>query len=394
MGNTGANVRRLPLRALVTDAEARSTLAACRALHDAGYRVDTVATERPALTHWSRCNDGRLHAPNPRESVSGFARRLAELATQEEYAFVLPGSDATLIAIAEHRESLEAHVRIGLPENDVVERALDKLALIEAADAAGLSAPPTKVVTAAEEALDRADELGFPLIVKPARSFLREGDTLRQRTAEVARTHEELAAHARTFATPFVLQRYEHDAPILSCGGVFADGAVIALAVARYVRTWPAEAGPSSFSRTIEAPLGLRERLEMLVGTLDWRGVFQVQLLELDGRHATLDFNGRIFGSLELAVAAGANLPAVWADVLLGRRPRPATARAGVRYRWEEGDAHNLLAQLRRGRIDKAAAVVVPRRNVAHAYTRLRDPAPLAAALAAAVGRRRRRRAA
>jgi predicted ATP-grasp superfamily ATP-dependent carboligase len=380
------------LRALVTDAEQRSTLAACRALHDAGYLVSTVATERPALTHWSRCNDVRLHAPNPRETVSGFARRLAEIVAAQEYALVLPGSDASLIAISEHRAALEPHVSSGLPTPQVVERALDKLALLEAAAQAGLAPPPSVVCSDADEVRPRAPELGYPLILKPARSFLRVGDTLRQRTAEVVRTEDELARKAPEFGTPFVLQRYAPEAPILSCTGVIGAGGLVALAVARYWRTWPAEAGPSSFSETIEPPSGLPERIETLLRILEWRGIFQLQLLELDGGPATLDFNGRIFGSLELAVAAGANLPAIWADIVRGHDVTRVIARPGVCYRWEEGDAHHFIRQLRRRRLRAAAAVLAPHRRVAHAYFRLRDPAPLAAAVGAAVGRRRRRR--
>jgi predicted ATP-grasp superfamily ATP-dependent carboligase len=334
----------------------------------------------------------RLEAPNPRDTVSGFARRLAAIVAAQEYAFVLPGSDASLAAISEHRDALEPHVALGLPAPEVVERALDKLALLEAAERAGLAAPPSAVCSELGEARERAAELGFPVILKPARSFLRIGDTLRQRTAEVARTEQELANAAPSFGTPFVLQRYERGAPILSCTGVITDDRVVALAVARYFRTWPVEAGPSCFSETIEPPPALRERIETLLGGLGWRGIFQVQLLELDDRLATLDFNGRIFGSLELTVAAGANLPAIWADVLRGRTVEPVVARPGVRYRWEEGDAQHLLRQLRRRRLAAAAAVLTPHRGVAHAYFRLRDPAPLAAALAAAVGRRRRRR--
>jgi predicted ATP-grasp superfamily ATP-dependent carboligase len=317
---------------------------------------------------------------------------VSEIVAAGDYAFVLPGSDASLVALSEHREELEQHVRTGLPDAAVVERALDKVVLLEAAERAGLAAPPSIVCSDAYDARDRARELGFPLIVKPGRSFLRVGDTLHQRTAEVAEGPEELAALAPTFGTPFVLQRYEREAPIVSCSGVIAGDGIVALAVARYERTWPVEAGPSSFSETIAPPEGLHERIEALLGPLGWRGIFQVQLLDLGDRLATLDFNGRIFGSLELAVAAGADLPVIWADVLLGRAVEPVVARAGVRYRWEEGDVQHLLWQLKRGRVQAAAAVLSPHRDVARAYFRLRDPAPLAAAIGAAFERRRRRR--
>jgi hypothetical protein len=83
---------------------------------------------------------------------------------------------------------------------------------------------------------------------------------------------------------------------------------------------------------------------------------------------------------MALAVGAGANLPALWCDHVLGRRSvSPDGARVGVRYRWEDGDIGNAVAQLRRGRFRSAAAVLRPHRRVVHAHFRIDDPAPLLA---------------
>lgn len=318
--------------------------------------------------------------------MSGFARRLSDIVAAEDYAVLLAGSEASLVAISEHRDSVEPRVKVGLPPRDVVQRALDKTVLLEAAAGVGLAAPPTIVADAPGEAPRQADTLGFPVILKPATSFVRDGDALRQRSAQVATSPGEVSALAPDFGTPFVIQRYE-DRPVLSCAGVISDDGVVALAVARYSRTWPIGAGPSSYSVTITPPDGLRDRIAELLETIGWRGIFQIQLLEREEGLATLDFNPRIFGSLELAVAAGASLPAVWADIVLGRSVEPVTARKGVHYRWEEGDSKYFVTQLGRARIREAANVLVPRRRTAHAYFRLGDPLPLAAALASLVGR-------
>jgi predicted ATP-grasp superfamily ATP-dependent carboligase len=316
---------------------------------------------------------------------------LTEIVAEHEYAILLPGSEASLVAISEHRDSLEPHVRVGLPAPDVVQHALDKAVLLEAAAAAGLTAPATIVSKDAEGAPGDASTLGFPVILKPVTSFVREGDALRHRSAEVARSPEEVSELAPRFGTPLVVQRYEQR-PVLSCAGVVSDAGVVALAVARYSRTWPIGAGPSSYSVTITPPVGLRDRLEVLLRTIGWRGIFQIQLLELENRFATLDFNPRIFGSLELAVAAGANLPALWAETVLGRNVDAVTARPGVHYRWEEGDAKHFVTQLRRRRLRDAISVLVPRRLTTRAYFRGKDPLPLAAAVAASLARRPWRR--
>jgi hypothetical protein len=133
----------------------------------------------------------------------------------------------------------------------------------------------------------------------------------------------------------------------------------------------------------VEAPAGLRAKIESLLGALEWEGLFEVELVHLGGdRFSTIDFNPRVFGSLWLVINAGAPLPVIWCDWLLGLRAGPVvTARAGMRYRWEDADARHLLWQLRRGRVGAAAAVLRPRRRVVHAYFWRRDPGPLLARL-------------
>ena len=64
---------------VVTDAEERAVLGACRGLTSAGYRVCAVARLRPAATHWSRACSERVTLPDPRISVERFVEGLEEL---------------------------------------------------------------------------------------------------------------------------------------------------------------------------------------------------------------------------------------------------------------------------------------------------------------------------
>jgi predicted ATP-grasp superfamily ATP-dependent carboligase len=376
---------------LITDAERGSVLAACRGLGDAGYRVAAVATSRPAPAQWSRACKERLEAPDP-VHPNEFAERLVELLGLRSYDVLVPGTEASLLAVSEHRGRLEALVELGLPAHAVVEQCLDKTAVGDAAAAAGLPPPESVVCAGLQEAAEAARALGYPLIAKPARSLLGGPSGRRHQPPLVIEGEEELSGRLGELGTPILLQRYERSGAILSCSGVFAGARLHALCVARYRRTWPPLAGPSCFSETIAPPEGLRERVEELLNRLGWAGIFQVQLVELgSSRLGALDLNPRVFGSLGLAVRAGANLPAIWCDLLLGRKPPFAAARPGIRYRWEEGEVRHLLWQLRRLRLGAVARVARPSRRVAHAYFRLRDPAPAIAVALQAVQRARAR---
>jgi predicted ATP-grasp superfamily ATP-dependent carboligase len=368
-------------RVVVTDAEERAALGACRGLASAGYRVTAVARHRPAAAHWSRSCAKRILSPDPRESVAAFADRLDELLRSGWYAALIPGSDASLLAVSEHRSRLERLTRLGLPSREAVSRSVDKLLLLQVAAEAGLAPPPSRPCRDRDAAAGAANELGYPVVLKPARSFSPVGGGLRQQRVALATDGAALARALPQFQPPFIVQRFEQ-ARFLSCTGVVANGRLLALTTSRVLRLWPPEAGMHTLSETVAIPPGLAGRVRALLTALEWQGIFQLQMLELaDGRLAVIDLNPRIFASITLDAHAGANLAAVWCDWLLGRNPAQVIARPGLRYRWEEGELCHLAWQLRHRRLRAAASVLLPHRRVAHAWFRLSDPAPLAARL-------------
>ena len=84
--------------------------------------------------------------------------------------------------------------------------------------------------------------------------------------------------------------------------------------------------------------------MSALVSNLGWEGIFELEMVrDQGGRFRPIDFNPRVYGSMALAESAGAPLAALWCDLLLGRELPSIESRAGVRYRWEEAEARNLL---------------------------------------------------
>jgi len=124
-----------------------------------------------------------------------------------------------------------------------------------------------------------------------------------------------------------------------------------------------------------------------LLSLIGWSGIFGIQFLVSGGHAYAIDLNPRIYGSIGLAIAAGHNLPAIWADLLLGREPVVGAYRAGVRYRVEEDDLRALAVAFRDGRRREALLGLLPRRRTAHAVFAARDPAPVLASVAKAWAR-------
>lgn len=240
--------------------------------------------------------------------------------------------------------------------------------------------------------LSAAHRLGFPVLLKPVRSILEMVGAQRRVGSRLVADGRALAEAVTGYGGPCLVQRHE-PGTVVSFAGVFADGQLLAQAASRYHRTWRPEAGSASFSQTIETPPWLAARVASLLAEIGWEGLFELELMERsEGGYLALDLNPRPYGSLALAIGAGANLPAIWCEHLLGGEPRRTVARSGVFYRCEEADLSYALSQARHGRVVAAARVLRLRRGVVHSHYRPQDPGPLLAR-AVVLARRERTRA-
>jgi predicted ATP-grasp superfamily ATP-dependent carboligase len=341
--------------------------------------VCAVSRGRPAATHWSRSCAERVRLPDPRENVHGFIDGLDELLRSRSYDVLIPGSEASLLAVSEHRERLESSTRLGLPSREAVRRSVDKRRLLEVADLAGLAAPHSKACTDFEEAKAAASELRYPVVLKPAQSFQPVNGGMKQQGVVVVPNVETLESSVPKLTPPFIVQRFER-AGFLSCTGVFAEDRLLAATTSRVQRLWPPVAGMHTYSETVSPPRGLTDRVRVLLATIGWQGIFQLQMLKLPGGQlSVIDLNPRVFASIALDDYAGANTAAVWCDWLLGHDPPPVVAQPARRYRWEEGELCHFVWQLRHRRLRAAVAAILPHRRVTHSWFRVTDPGPLVA---------------
>ena len=351
-------------------------MAACRMLGKAGYEVDVAASAHPAPAQWSRFCGGRHRVTDPRADPARYVADLERIATRRRYDILLPGSDATLLAIAGHGERLRSIVQIGLPAAHVIERALSKAALMESARSIGFAVPPTVICRDPSEAVAAARIFGYPVVLKPRSSVFKYGSRLRQCASATTPDEAALIHRLTEFGMPCLMQQRENDW-VVSVGGVVADGQLLGAVASRYARIWHPDAGSASFSETIPLRPALIRMASELVRHLEWQGIFELELLERpDGELLPIDFNPRVYGSLSLADKAGVPLATIWCDWLRGMSAPPRFASSGFRYRREDADLLNLKWLLRRGEARAALEVARPRRRTVHAHFWLSDPLP------------------
>jgi hypothetical protein len=101
----------------------------------------------------------------------------------------------------------------------------------------------------------------------------------------------------------------------------------------------------SSLRRSIPVDPRMLAPAEKLLQSMRWHGPAMVEFRDTGhGAPCLMEVNGRFWGSLELAVRAGADFPRMWTDLLCGGpHSTPAAAEMGVTVRWLWGDVKRLL---------------------------------------------------
>lgn len=348
-------------RALVVGSDdARGLLAAARSLGTNGWHVGVVTPSRRSLAASSRWASAwhRLDL----DVVASVA------AVATSYDVVIPGGDSEVSALSEGRDAVGCVVPYGTRES--VRRVLDKASLAVAATAAGLAVPRT---------FDPDGPVPGTVVVK-SRSHVAS------RLPTVVTTHPAAAVAAIRAAGGDPVVQEQVSGPLLALSVVMADGGVVAAVQQRSSGLWPPGAGISTRAETEPVDETLLDRVAALLRSIGWAGLAQAQFLDSPEGPVLIDVNGRAYGSLALAAAAGVDLAHVWASAALGLPYATGPAVPGVRYQWLYGDLRRAWRESRAVRPALSYA-----RGAAHSVWDARDPRPglvYGAALARAVAAR------
>jgi predicted ATP-grasp superfamily ATP-dependent carboligase len=357
------------VRALILDSrDARASLAAARGLARGGWTVG-VAAPSPTLASASRHVRHRHRVPLPEDGEDAFVDALGAAIAAQGYEVVFASSDADMLALAAARERIAA--RVPYPGLDALRRAMDKLELGQAARLAGLASPAAATSATGARELAAAG----PVIVKERlHGPVHVNPFVSDDANQVARRVEEVEAlGAEPLVQPVVRGVLMAFTSIVESGGH-------TLARVQQVaeRTWPHGLGCSVRAHTVAVDEELGGRVAALLRELGWHGLSELQFLVPDGGEPQLiDFNGRFYGSMSLAIGAGVNLPDLWARSVTARPvPEASDARPGVRYQWLEGDLR-AAREDSRGTLRDLVDGLRYAAGAKHSVSSLSDPAPL-----------------
>jgi biotin carboxylase len=329
------------MRLLVTNPQAPQAYAIIRALRPHASRI-VVAVEghgwRASLAHAARSRlvDARYRLPSPVKAWSAgrvgaevtpaeqaFLDALLDICLRERIDAVFPSWDPYVYAIAKHRDRLTAlGVTVPLPAFDTVLTALDKYRTVRAAESIGMACPKTHLYESPEQAVAVADELGYPVVVKPR--FTSGGHGLviaADRSALVAALPAVVAAHGAPMIQEYIPGGRRDSIQFV----VGRDGTMLFVFHKKRRRSFrrTARFGTVSESAAPDQRLAVTAGLVSRIG---WWGAMGIETMHdpRDGRDKLMEINPRFPRQLWNRTALGFNEPLMCLRLARGEQVEPS----------------------------------------------------------------------
>ena len=383
-----------PRDVTVFDIDLPPGLAFIRSLGRAGVPVVACSARPGAAGRLSRHATAWRRCP-PVQDCERFIDWLTHQIGSGAIDLVAPTSDWVMFCVAEALERLgRPAAAVGHPDPDSVRTCLVKDHFASALRTCGFPTPPAGVPTSLRDALRLADEIGYPVVLKP-RSHVGIG-TYR---GIVVHGPDELRAAYRPFVSGLehrtvqrrvpglclpLLQRYYElgTVDIVSITGCLAGDEVLALHHSRKIAQAPARLGVGSMFEAL-GPQPFTEAAVEAVRSVLGSGIFELEVLveRATGEHHAIDLNPRGFGQMTLDIAKGHDLPRLWYQSVTGVRLTDAAPAATQPRLWHDGVSSyaRLAVGVARGpgrikRLGEAVDVVrAPKVGAAFAWS---DPLP------------------
>ena len=353
-------------RVLVTDAGRGSAISIIRSLGRRGAYVVAADSDPRSPGFYSRYTAGRVCYPSPRDRPRDVVSCLLAAARKHRATLIIPVTDDVILPLSCERDRFSEVCELALPDATALAAAMDKQATLGLARRQRVPVPRTAVVETVQEALVQAPLLGWPVVVKPhtSRSY-HDGTSIEAFSVSYAETLAEVEAQVRRLEgrAAVLLQEY-YRGEAHGIGLLMDRGRPLAAFQYRRIREVPVTGGPSSFRESVPLDPTLFDYAVRLLAALSWTGIAMVEFKIGDDGPRLMEINGRVWGSLPLAVKSGVDFPGRMVDLYVKGSPDgearfDSAYRLGVRSRHLElevawigsvlrGDRDGSLRRLRR----------------------------------------------
>ena len=242
-------------RVLVLDANRNCSLSFARSLHGRGMKVTAGGQSRVSRAGLSRATHRTFVYPDPIQQTTRFVDHLVDFLDRTDHAAVIPMTDPTTSILSKHRDEIEGTGTVpGVEGWETFVAANDKAKLAELTEGLSVPVPDTYVPDSFDDVVDRAEDLSYPVLIKPRlTSVAEEGGGYREirisstnyadSPSELVSTYRSfLKAHGDSRQQPPIVQEVVPGTTMATAA--LADGGeVLAYFQEERLRTYPVDSG-------------------------------------------------------------------------------------------------------------------------------------------------------
>ncbi|HTY09436.1 MAG TPA: hypothetical protein VMF88_00060 [Bacteroidota bacterium] len=255
----------------------------------------------------------------------------------EKYTFdvLVPIGFPVTHFVAKHQIEISQYAKIVVPNIESEEIACDKFNIQKIAMNVGVPTPKTFLIKNTEDIADAIKEVGLPIIIKGRRE---SGKGI------VATANSKVEAFHQFYSLVEKYDLAQDDYPIVQefihgwgCGffAIYEQGECKRIFMHRRIREYPPTGGVSCCACSFNDPhLELYGR--KLLDALHWNGVAMAEFRYDESKHdySLIEVNAKFWGSLELALAAGADFPADYVKIATGQELDYTSEYKMTTYQW------------------------------------------------------------
>ena len=313
------NINNRGKKVLVTDSGRGSSIAIIRSLGRAGYNVVAADATDRSIGFRSRYAHETLVYPSPMNDRSAFIEVLLDAVKAKGIDLIIPVTDPVIQSILASRKILEEQTRLALPDESSLAVVNDKQKTVELARGLGVSVPGTYMARSVEEALAISEKMSWPIVLKPTLSAkLLNGKNVETFNVSYANSADELRALMSGYEgrCTVLMQEYFHGTGY-GVELLMYQGQEIAAFAHKRIREIPITGGASAYRESAGLDDLLYQQSLNMLQELQWTGLAMVEFKVRKEEARLMEINGRIWGSLPLAVASGVNFPLLLAGLYL-----------------------------------------------------------------------------
>jgi predicted ATP-grasp superfamily ATP-dependent carboligase len=340
---------------LVPDYLGQQTLSGIRSLAASGDIVD-LANNTHYVLHKifkSRAVNHYFQIPNVNQDESKYIQQVLKLLSDRKYDIVLPFGLASYYTLSKYKKEVLEHTCAMLPDYDSLKLANDKLASSLRCRELGLDTPALYSDYQDNDIQAISRQVRYPVVVKArSGSGVREGLRYAKNQQELILVYEELMnkdAHGPFNPENPLIQEfipgYIHDACVLSDNGK----PVNILTQIRQIM-YPITGGVGAVNVTTNDP-ELKKLASRILEGINWHGPAQIEFKfdPRDKQYKFIEFNPKLWGTLDLSIQAGMDFPGMIRDLCLGKDvERVDNYQVGLRYIFRYKQFYRAKQELKR----------------------------------------------